>query len=128
MVHELKQFHFLFFGVHNLSIKKKIVFIILLWFKKKIQKISKLKYYKVFQKPIILIDSCSEFNADQKSSGDQIVIMSLFHCEFGKTIQKISKLKYYKVFQKPFILIDSCSESNADQKSSGDQNVIMSLF
>ena len=48
---------------------------------------SKLKYYKVFQKPIILIDSCSEFNADQKSSEDQNVIMSLFHCNLKKEIQ-----------------------------------------
>ena len=43
---------------------------------------------KVFQKPIILIDSCSEFNADQKSSGDQNVIMSLFHCDLEKKFKK----------------------------------------
>jgi len=48
---------------------------------KKIQKMSKLKYSKVFQKPFILIGSCSELNADQKSSGDQNAIMSLFHCD-----------------------------------------------
>ena len=65
-----------------------------MWFKKKIQKISKLKYYKVFQKPFILIDSCSEFNADQKCSGDQNVIMPLFHCDLKIESQKISKLKY----------------------------------
>ena len=62
-------------------------YFIVIW-KKKIQKISKLKYYKVFQKPIILIASCSEFNADQKSSGDQNVIMSLFHPDLEKEFKK----------------------------------------
>ena len=62
--------------------------IISLLFRKKIQKISKLKYYKIFQKPFILIDSCSELNADQKCSGDQNVIMSLFHCDLKKKFKK----------------------------------------